>query len=72
MTGGEPTYSTHQHVTETTELVPVSLHEVAYDGTNGREIMENLEKHNAAKIQDAPEFDVSIDPATGKPIIRVV
>ena len=53
-------------------MVPVSLHEVAYDGTNGREIMENLEKHNAAKIQDAPEFDVSIDPATGKPIIRVV
>ena len=23
MTPGEPTYSTHQHVTETTELVPV-------------------------------------------------
>ena len=25
VTPGEPTYSTHQHVTETTELVPVNL-----------------------------------------------
>ena len=53
-------------------MVPVNLHEVKYNGSNGREIMENLEEHNAAKIEDAPEFDVSIDPTTGKPIIRVV